>query len=144
MRKGDQNKATHRPPVRLFYGGYYGQIGGYRYGPVPGRDEFINGKRLQLSWPLQQSDLLGKSADPAQLSGSVLSEGRFSGAPWLLDLMAQAKRSRSAPARDADALAIAMCRHVNVAPGIILRVEEATGVAIGASLTEPRSLRDAT
>ena len=47
-RKGNRYKATHRPPVRFLYGGYgryggyYGQIGGYRYGPVPERYEFQN------------------------------------------------------------------------------------------------------
>ena len=43
MRKGNRNKAMHRPPVRLLYGGYYGQIGGYSYGPVPERNEFLKG-----------------------------------------------------------------------------------------------------
>jgi hypothetical protein len=42
MRKGYRNRAVHRPPVRFLYGGYYGQIGGYRYGPVPERYEFQN------------------------------------------------------------------------------------------------------
>jgi hypothetical protein len=43
MRKGNRHKAMHRPPVRLFYGGYYGQIGGHSYGPVPERNEFLKG-----------------------------------------------------------------------------------------------------
>jgi hypothetical protein len=46
MRKGHRNKALHRPPVRFLsggYGGYYGQIGGYSYGPVPERNEFLKG-----------------------------------------------------------------------------------------------------
>jgi hypothetical protein len=41
--EGNRNRAARRAPVRLFYGGYYGQIGGYRYGPVPERNEFLNG-----------------------------------------------------------------------------------------------------
>src|SRR6516164_7279456 len=43
MRQGHRNKAVHRAPLRLFYGGYYGQIGGHRYGPLPERDEFLKG-----------------------------------------------------------------------------------------------------
>jgi hypothetical protein len=49
MRKGYRNRAVHRPPVRFLsggyrgYGGYYGQIGGYSYGPVPERNEFLKG-----------------------------------------------------------------------------------------------------
>ena len=57
-------------------------------------------------------------------------------------LVAQAERSRSAPAGDADALPVAAGRHVNVAPDIILRAEEATRVGIGASPTESRGLGD--
>jgi hypothetical protein len=43
MRKINRNKVAQRPPVRLYYGGYYGQIGGYSYGPVPERNEFLKG-----------------------------------------------------------------------------------------------------
>jgi hypothetical protein len=50
----NRKKAVRRAPVRLYYGGhpfngnyryggYYGQIGGYRYGPVPERNEFLHG-----------------------------------------------------------------------------------------------------
>ena len=45
VRKGHR----HRAPIRFSYGGYqayggyYGQIGGYRYGPFPDRFEFKNG-----------------------------------------------------------------------------------------------------
>ena len=48
VRKGYRNRASHRPPVRFLYGGYrsyggyYGQIGGHRYSPVPERYEFQN------------------------------------------------------------------------------------------------------
>ena len=57
-------------------------------------------------------------------------------------LVAQTQRGRSLPARDADALVIAAGRNVDTAPDIILRIEEATRVAVGAGPAEPGSLRD--
>lgn len=43
IRKDRRVRATPRPTVRMYYGGYYGQIGGHSYGPVPERFEFLNG-----------------------------------------------------------------------------------------------------
>jgi hypothetical protein len=49
MRKNHRHKITRRAPVQFTYGGYssyggyYGQIGGYRYSPGPERNEFKSG-----------------------------------------------------------------------------------------------------
>jgi hypothetical protein len=49
MKKNQRSKISHRAPVRFAYGGYssyggyYGQIGGYRYSPGPERNEFKSG-----------------------------------------------------------------------------------------------------
>jgi hypothetical protein len=48
VREGGRSKVSRRAPVRFSYGGsnyggYYGQIGGHRYGEVPERHEFLNG-----------------------------------------------------------------------------------------------------
>jgi hypothetical protein len=43
MRKGIRNRFMHRAPVQLYYGGYYGRLGGHLYGPLPERNEFLKG-----------------------------------------------------------------------------------------------------
>ena len=41
-RKGNRHRVLKHHSQRLYFGGYYGQIGGYLYGPLPEHGEFRN------------------------------------------------------------------------------------------------------